>query len=146
MRCARCDRSSAARRGGSGVRTAAAFPPRRQLTTARVHTAAFRVIESVDRQAFLTLPPLHRANAAAEIRGNFLPGVEARFVRRVFRRRGHARVENSKLVRHYAPLSVRRVVALEPPAHVVETVGASSFRLAVGGERPREDSMTTHSK
>src|SRR5215208_7130814 len=120
MRCARCDRSSAARRGGSGVRAAAALPPRRQLTTARVHTAAFRVIEAVDRQAFLTLPPLHRANAAAEIRGNLLPGVEARLV--------------------------RRVVALEPPAHVVETVGASSFRLAVGGEGPRRISMTTYSR
>jgi hypothetical protein len=36
-------------------------------------------------------------------------------------------------VRHYAPLSLRRVVALEPRSPVVETQGASSFRLALAG-------------
>ena len=121
-------------RGGGGVRPAAAFPPRRQLTTAGVHTAAFGVIEAVDRQAFLTLPPLHGANTSPEIRGDFLPRVEPRLVRPVFRTRGHARVEDSAPVRHYAPLSLRRVVALEPRRTVVETAGASSFRLVLAGK------------
>jgi hypothetical protein len=39
-------------------------------------------------------------------------------------------------VRHYAPWSLRRVVALEPGGTVVETAGASSFRLALGRNGP----------
>ena len=128
-----------------GVRSAAAFPPRRQLTTAGVDTAAFRVIEAVDGQAFLTLPPLHGANTPPEIRGDFLPRVEPRLVLGPsFGTRGHAGVEDSAPVRHYAPLSLRRLVALEPRCTARETAGASSFRLV--GERHKEDSMTTHRK
>src|SRR6185295_1669806 len=56
------------------------------------------------------------------------------------------RVEDSAQVRHYAPSSLRRVVALEPRGTVIETAGASSFRLAFWAGRPREDSMTTYSK
>src|SRR4029077_11793749 len=49
----------------------------------------------VDRQAFVVLPAPHRANAAIEIRGDFLPGIEAiavdgRHPRILVRRRGDA--------------------------------------------------------
>ena len=106
----------------------------------------FRVIEAVDRQAFLTLPPLHGANTPPQIRGDFLPRIEPRL--RPARRSGRVvmlGVEDSAAVRHYAPLPLRRLVALEPraPAWTLP-VRAHVDSLRAG--RPKEVSMTMHSK
>jgi hypothetical protein len=48
-----------------------------QLVWKGIDRPEFLVLEPADGQAFLPLPSLDRTGAAAEVGGNFLPGVEA---------------------------------------------------------------------
>src|SRR5688572_9779290 len=75
------------RRGGTtyrlgGERDSAALPPRRQFFPVRVDRAALVVREPMDGQPLFTLPSLYGANAATQVCGDFLPGVEPLFERR----------------------------------------------------------------
>ena len=118
---------------GADVRPAAAFPPRRQLTTAGEHAAALRVIEAVDRQAFLAFPSLDRANTPPEIRGDFLPRVEPRLVRLACPDAWSCSAvriaQQCAITRH---CRIWRLVALEPRRYQVGHCGCESFRLAIG--------------